>query len=44
MIGGQLKFRLNMKNFTIFAPLDFLFNKWRASNLRPLTIPNKYRH
>ena len=31
-----------MKNFTSFAPLDFLCNKWRGSNLRPLTNPNKY--
>ena len=43
MIGWQLKSRLNVKNFTVFAPLDFLWNKWRASNLRPLTIRNKYR-
>ena len=42
MIGGQLKSRLNMKDFTSFAPLDFLCNKWRGSNLRPLTNPNKY--
>ena len=44
MIGGQLKSGLNMKNFTIFAPLEFLCNKWRGSNLRPLTNPNKYHH
>ena len=36
MIGGQLKSRLNMKNFTSFAALE-------RSNLRPLTNPNKYR-
>ena len=43
VIGGQLKSRLNMKDFTSFAPLDFLCKKWRGSNLRPLTNPNKYR-
>ena len=44
MIGGQLISSLNMKNFTILAPLDFSCNEWQASNLRPLTIPNEYHH
>ena len=30
-----------MKNFTVVARLDFLCNKWRASNLGPLTIPKQ---
>ena len=43
MVGRQLKFRLNMKNFISFAPVNFLCNKLRGSNLGPLTNPNKYR-
>ena len=43
MVSGQLKSRLNMKNFTSFAPVDFLCNKWRGSNLGPVTNPNKCR-